>query len=156
MLEFSKVTISKQFVWEKLADQLVLNMVQYLLYVFATFCITHFLRRKGKFDDVRKTELVILTTIGFVLPWIDVVETWVGFKHEGNPFLTVFHTISPGNMWILFIVGHLGLSMFSVLCGLKGKSQEGVRWRFFLAFLDILMVIITMLNALFLFLYGFF
>lgn len=127
-------------------------MLQLLLYVFVSFIITYALYQKGKFENVGKTGNLILTVLGVILLFVDVIETWVGFEFEGSFFVILTIKLVPAYGWFIFILAHVGASVLVVFLGWQGKPQKEAR--IILTFLVILLGILTGMNAVLLKLYG--
>ena len=127
-----------------------------LLYGFVSFLVTYFLLRRGRFKAVRKVENAILTALGVILAFVDVTETWFGYEYEGNPFVIQIIKLFSEGGWIIFVLFHVVASFFIVFLGWKGKSEEEVGVRAILFFIVVYLVILTMMNALLLWLYGVF
>jgi len=84
-----------------------------------------------------------------ILLFVDVVETWVGFEHEANLFVTLIG-------WTPFVLSHVALIIPMVLLGWKSMSEEEVIARAALFGIVVYFVIGTVMNALSLWIYGFF
>jgi len=125
-----------------------------LLYGFVSFLVTYFLHRRGRFKVVRKVESAILTALGVILTFVDVIETWIGYEHEGNPFVIQTIELLAEGGWIIFVLFHIAASFLVVLLGWKGISEEESKVRAALFFVVVYLVILTMMNALLLRLYG--
>lgn len=127
-----------------------------LLYGFVSFLVTYFLHRRGRFKVVRKAENAIMTTLGVILTFVDLIETWFGYEYEGNPFVILTIELLAEGGWIIFVLSHVAASVLVVLVGWKGKSDEEATFRAVLFFVVAYLVILTAMNALFLWLYGVF
>jgi hypothetical protein len=95
----------------------------------------------------------MLTVAGVSLPFLDVIETVVGFEYEGNPFLTT-GIILPQVAWIVFVFLHLALSASVIFLGGKASLEAEVGARATLEGLVLFMAIVTGMNAILLKLYG--
>lgn len=132
----------------------LLSFKEFFFYVSISLVIFYILYRKGSFNQVGKIKYFLLVGIGIVFPFIDIIETWIGFEHEGNPFLLwSIENLPIGYGWSLFILQHLVLSFLALYLGWKGKSQEALLPRAFLVLLDTFLVITTLGNAILLSLY---
>lgn len=127
-----------------------------LLYGVVSFLVTYFLHRRERFKVVRKGEIRILIVIGVILSFVDIVETWFGYEHEGNPFVILTIQLLAEGGWAIFVFSHLVLSIFIALLGLKGRSEEEVIVRAALFGIVVYLVILTVINALSLGIYTFF
>lgn len=125
-----------------------------LLYGFVSFLVTYYLHRRGRFKVVRRAENVMLTALGVVLTYVDVIVTWVGYKYEGNPFVIQIIELLAEGGWFVFVLFHAGASLLVVFFGWKGKSEEEVKVRAVLFFVVVYLVILTAMNAVLLALYG--
>lgn len=123
-------------------------MWEILLYGFISFLITYLLHRRGRFKVVRKNEIRILAVLGVILPFVDVVETWFGYEHEGNPF--VIHTIGllAEGGWLIFILSHVVASMLVVILGWRSMSEKEVIARAILFGSVVYLILLTVMNAL--------
>lgn len=131
----------------------IVFILQFFLYVFVSVLITYLLYRKGRFNYVRKIEHSILTAAGVILPFVDIFETLIAIRYEieGNPLIK----LTPSEHQLpLLIITHVGLSALAFILGWKGRFQENIRIRLGLMLVVIFEVIITVINALLLKLYG--
>lgn len=127
-----------------------------LLYASVSFLVTYFLYRRRRFKVVRKAENAILTAFGVILTFVDVIETWVGYEHEGNPLVIQIIELLAEGGWIIFVLFHVAAAIFVVLLGWKGRFEEEVRVRATLFGVVVYLAILTVMNALLLRLYGVF
>ena len=65
---------------ENSSRKTMFEQLQIWLYAFATLLVTLVAFRKGKLNSPREKTFRFLTVVGVFLPWIDVLETVVGFE----------------------------------------------------------------------------
>ena len=126
-------------------------MLFILLLVFFIICagvISLFLYRRGKFEALDNKIIISLTTIGVVLPFMDVVETCMGFEHEGNAFfLWIIQMLGSQIGWVIFISFHVMWSLIAVFMGWKGRNEDGKEYRALLVFWDLILSFLIIYNA---------
>lgn len=120
---------------------------QILLYIVPAILVTFIAFRKGKLNSPKENTLKVLTVVGVVLPWIDVLETAVGFEYDGNAFLLGQYNLSPLFMTTLFVLSHFLLSILAFTSGKSSRKPENIVWKFILVFLDAWLVILVIMNA---------
>ena len=114
------------------------------VYFGVSSLITYVLYRKGKFKNVDKSKNLIITALGFILPFVDIIETWIGFEYEGNPLLLL---IPEEYMWPIFISSHIAFSFVMLCIGKKGMAEVNANHRVFLTLITFCLLLLTVMNV---------
>lgn len=138
--------------------EILLSFLEYFLYVsvsgIVSAIVSYVLYRRGMFDRVGRNSRFLLVGIGTIFPFIDVIETWIGFEYEANPLIKSYGEYG----WLVFIFVHLAASFIAFLSlfyvDWTGKSKNKICTRATLGWLDIFWMIVVITNAFSLKLYG--
>jgi hypothetical protein len=87
----------------------------------------------------------VLTVVGVILPWVDVIQTLpaIEYRIEGNPFINL---APPEYQLHLLVISHVGFSIIALVLGWLGKSPRNVEARFGLSFFLVVLTLIAVNN----------
>lgn len=119
-------------------------MLPVLIYAGISSLTTYILYKKGKFENVNKSKYAVVTALGFILLFVDIIETWVAFEYEGNLILLL---IPREYLWQIFISFHIVGSVILLWLGKKGMMKENISHRAILTFATVYLILLTVMNA---------